>query len=246
MIQAMQINLIKTLFTHEGPRRLEYELRVDALELLGIFGPSGVGKTTLLRMIAGLAQADEGSIVVDGCTWFDSVRGVNLPVEQRKVGMVFQDHSLFPNMTVAGNLRFSLRPGSPESMVGDVLDTLGLSELAHRRPALLSGGQCQRVALARTLVNQPQILLLDEPFSSLDWSMRWKLQNDLRQWHRRFGCTTLLVSHDLLELSRLADRIHYLGETTINPEELEEAAGLYRKMGESYRMVANQCVTTST
>ena len=238
MIQSMRIAVAKTLFTQEGPRRLEFDLTVDANELVGIFGTSGAGKTTLLRMIAGLTEPDEGTISVDGCTWYDSVRNIHLSAEKRRVGLVFQNHNLFPNMTVEGNLRFSLRPGAPD-IVNEVLESLGLAELKNRRPALLSGGQSQRVALARTLVNQPQILLLDEPFSSLDWSLRWRLQNDLLDWHRRFSCTTMLVSNDLLELTRLAGRIIYLGDSALSPDELDEAARLYQQMGQNIRTQAS-------
>jgi len=234
MIREMKIEVSKTLFTQEGSRRLEFDLQIKAGELVGIFGASGSGKTTLLRMIAGLAAPDEGSIVVDGCTWFDSIRHINLSAESRCVGFVFQDHNLFPNMTVEGNLRFSLRHGFPD-IIEEVLQVLGLSELRARKPSQLSGGQSQRVALARTLVNQPHLLLLDEPFSSLDWSLRWRLQNDLLDWHRRFGCTTLLVSHDLLELTRITSRIIHLGETVLNADELDEAAVLYAKMSQNIR-----------
>jgi len=232
----ISIHIAKNLFTQDGPRKLEYQLSVQQGELVGLFGPSGIGKSTLLRMIAGLTEPDEGVILVNDAIWYDSSRKICLPVEERKIGMVFQEPHLFPNMTVEGNLRFSMQPDFSKELYNELLSTFGLTELIHRKPTMLSGGQCQRVALARTLVNQPHLLLLDEPFSSLDWTLRWRLQTVLLDWHKRLGYTTILVSHDLLEITRMADRIHHLGHSDLNPTEIAAAAQIYQRMGDQLRI----------
>ncbi len=235
MTSILHIDIQKTLHTQSGPRSIEYSLDLQEGELLGVFGPSGAGKSSLLRMLSGLMKPDQGVILYEGQVWFDSAKGFCLPAERRHTGMVFQEHNLFPNMDVESNLKFSLRPGSSAVLVESMLELLQLTELRHRKPAQLSGGQCQRVALARALVHQPSLLLLDEPFSSLDWALRWRLQNELLDWHRRFACTTVLVSHDLLELSRLADRLHALGDVQLDPSDLEAAATIYADLGRNLR-----------
>lgn len=243
----------KTLFTQDGPRDVEYDLEVAKGEMLGIFGPSGAGKSTLLRILAGLEKPDHGCIEVDGEVWFDSSQGVFIPPEKRRVGMVFQQPHLFPNMTIRQNLQFSISDGSDPQIAEELLNTFGLEELQHRKPHQLSGGQCQRAALARTLVNQPKILLLDEPFSSLDWSLRWKMQAELKAWHEKFQCTAMLVSHDLLEISRVANRILSIGQTQWDAKELEQAAEHYLRLSldarefqeNSYRDVGHYVGQTS-
>lgn len=235
MTSILHIDIQKTLHTQNGPRNIEYTLDLQEGELLGVFGPSGAGKSSLLRMVSGLMIPDQGVIRYHGNVWFDSTQGICLPAEHRHTGMVFQEHNLFPNMDVESNLKFALRKGGTHAMIESMLELLQLTELRHRKPLQLSGGQCQRVALARALIHQPSLLLLDEPFSSLDWSLRWRLQEELLDWHRRFSCTSLFVSHDLLELSRLADRLHALGDVDLNPNDLEAAASIYADLGRNLR-----------
>lgn len=201
------INITKHLHGAEGPMEAIFELEIPDSEFLTLFGPSGAGKTTLLRMIAGLEKPDSGVIRVDDEIWFDSAHGINLSPQKRSIGFVFQDYALFPTMSVYDNLRFAASKQTPQPLINELLELTELTNLALRFPDSLSGGQKQRVALARALVRQPKILLLDEPLSALDSTMRIKLQDELTLIHRRLGTTTLLVSHDIAETVKLSDRL---------------------------------------
>jgi len=201
------INIKKYLDTAEGALEAHYELSITDGEFLTLFGTSGAGKTTLLRLIAGLEIPDSGTIEVDGEVWFDSAKKINLPPQKRSVGFVFQDYALFPTMSVRENLLFAAETAEQRRGVDELIELVELSQLSNRRPATLSGGQKQRVALARALVRHPKILLLDEPLSALDPSMRTKLQDELSLIHARLGVTTLLVSHDIAETVKLSDRL---------------------------------------
>lgn len=201
------VNVTKRLDTAEGAIKAHFELSINDSEFLTLFGPSGVGKTTLMRMIAGLEKPDSGVIVVDGDVWFDSSKKINLPPQNRSIGFVFQDYALFPTMTVRENLLFAAETAQQRHNVDELIELVELTALSNRLPSTLSGGQKQRVALARALVRHPKILLLDEPLSALDPSMRQKLQDELSLIHSRLGVTTLLVSHDIAETVKLSDRL---------------------------------------
>jgi molybdate transport system ATP-binding protein len=206
----IRMQIRKRLHMAGGDGDLDLDLGIGDGELATFFGPSGAGKTTALRILAGLTEADEGAIKVDGHLWYDSARRFCLPAQQRGVGFVFQDYALFPNMTVRENLRYALQDRSDLRMIDELMEIMELKGLAERRPERLSGGQQQRVALARALARRPRLLLLDEPLSALDVSLRQKLQDDLLAAHRRFGVTTILVSHDLSEVFRLSNRVFVL------------------------------------
>lgn len=201
------VNINKHLDTADGALEAHYELSINDGEFLTLFGPSGAGKTTLMRMIAGLEIPDSGVIEVDGEVWFDEKKKINLPPQKRSIGFVFQDYALFPTMSVRENLLFAAEHEEQHRNVDELIQLVELSALADRRPDTLSGGQKQRVALARALVRRPKILLLDEPLSALDASMRQKLQDELALIHTRLGVTTLLVSHDIAETVKLSDRL---------------------------------------
>ena len=204
----LDFHLLKALHTAAGPRTLDVRLTLAPGELLAISGPSGAGKTTLLRLLAGLDRPDGGFIQAAGHTWYSTERRQWLPPQQRALGFVFQDYALFPNMTVRENLAFAAAgQPQPRQIIHELLETLELTELADRRPAVLSGGQRQRVALARALAHRPVLLLLDEPLAALDLPTRLRLQPVLTYFHRRFGLTTILISHDPAEIMRLADRV---------------------------------------
>ncbi|MGA5703595.1 ABC transporter ATP-binding protein [Peterkaempfera bronchialis] len=185
------------------------DLAVRPGELLALLGPSGCGKTTALRMLAGFEQPDGGEVLVDGV----DVTGV--PAHRRDVGMVFQSYSLFPHLTAAGNVAFGLRmrgTGRAErrARAGELLELMGLGQLADRYPHQLSGGQQQRVALARALALRPRVLLLDEPLSALDAKVRLTLREEIRRLQQELGITTLLVTHDQEEALSTADRVAVL------------------------------------
>ena len=178
-----------------------------------LLGPSGCGKTTTLRAIAGLESIGPGEIRIDGeCV---SGPGCDVAPERRKVGMVFQDNTLFPHLDVRGNVAFGLRKLSrrqQQARVDEMLDLMSLGGLANRYVHELSGGQRQRVALARALVQRPRLVLLDEPFSSLDSDLRERIGREVRQVLRDLGITALLVTHDQNEAFVLADQIGVMHE----------------------------------
>jgi len=203
----ISINVTKTLNTADGVLNAEFSIEIRNGEFLTLFGPSGAGKTTLMRMISGLETPDSGVIEVDGEVWFDKSKKINLPPQKRSIGFVFQDYALFPTMSVRENLLFAAETEEQKQGVDELIAMVELENLANRLPSTLSGGQKQRVALARALVRRPKILLLDEPLSALDPSMRQKLQDELALIHSRLGVTTLLVSHDIAETVKLSDRL---------------------------------------
>jgi len=176
-------------------------------DFLALFGESGAGKTTFLRILSGLETPDEGRIVVDDKIWFDSKRGINLAIQKREIGFVFQEYALFPNMSVFENLLFAKKD---KIRANFLLRLIELEDLKDRYPHQLSGGQKQRVALIRALMRSPKILLLDEPLSALDPNMRRKLQDELIKIHQQFNITTILVSHEISEIFRLCKRVFVL------------------------------------
>lgn len=200
----LEFSLRHNLQGADGAIVLDVRAEIAAHRFAALFGPSGAGKTSVLRMLAGLLQPEEGRIAVNGVTWFDSARGINLPPQKRSIGFVFQDYALFPNLTVRQNIGYAT---ADAAWVDELLELTGLAALAGRRPAQLSGGQKQRVALARAVARKPQLLLLDEPLSALDMQLRGELQGELAALHRRLGLTTLMVSHDLGEVFKLAQQV---------------------------------------
>ncbi len=203
----IRVRLKKKLHTADGPMELDVSFEVGDGEFVTLFGKSGAGKTTVLRMIAGLSRPDEGNIEVDGEAWFDSVKRIDWPPRRRQTGFVFQEPALFPNMTVEENLRFALRDRRDEEMIEELLNLTRLQEFKKRRPDYLSGGQKQRVALIRALLRRPKIFLLDEPLSALDPALRSKLQDEVLRIYRRFHVPAIWVSHDFSEVFKLSDRI---------------------------------------
>jgi molybdate transport system ATP-binding protein len=173
-----------------------------------LFGPSGSGKSTVINAAAGLLRPDAGRIAVDGKVLADTAAGVWLPPEKRRVGLVFQDSRLFPHMSVATNLRFGLRRVAPGAIVFDeIVDLLGIGALLDRRPAALSGGEKQRVAIGRALLAQPHLLLMDEPLASLDAARKAEILPFLVRLKTALRLPVLYVTHSLDEAARLADSI---------------------------------------
>ncbi|HHW4237584.1 TPA: sulfate/molybdate ABC transporter ATP-binding protein, partial [Campylobacter coli] len=193
-------------------KQLELNTCLKANEITAIFGESGAGKTTLLKIIAGLIKPEFGRIEVGDELWFDTQKNVNLAIQKRKIGFVFQDYALFPNMSVKENISYA---ATSKQKAEELLSLMNLENLAKIYPKNLSGGQAQRVALARALAREPQILLLDEPLSALDFKMRSFLQDELVKILQHFKITTLLVSHDLAEIYKLSHRILELSDGKI-------------------------------
>ena len=200
---ALSVDIEKTLGDFHLRVKFEAENRV-----LALLGASGCGKSMTLKCIAGIERPDRGVITLDGTTLFDSGRGVNLPPQRRRVGYLFQQYALFPNMTVEQNIAVGVRDRRrAREETAEAIAAMRLEGLERKRPHQLSGGQQQRAALARILVNRPEVLLLDEPFSALDSHLRFQLEQELRGAIRRFGKTVLLVSHNRDEVFRLSDEV---------------------------------------
>ncbi|MDQ4114885.1 MAG: ABC transporter ATP-binding protein [Actinomycetota bacterium] len=190
----------------------DLSLEVAQGEALVLLGQSGCGKTSTMRCVAGLEKPDRGLIQVGDDVLFDSQRGINRPPHRRHIGMVFQSYAVWPHMTVFQNVAFPLtmqRVAKAEvsRRVGETLELVGLDGFATRGASMLSGGQMQRVALARSLVMEPSVMLLDEPLSNLDARLRRRLRGDLRELQMRLGLTSIYVTHDQEEALALADHI---------------------------------------
>ncbi len=200
-------DLILTL-RQAHPVSLNIDMACPAGRLTALVGPSGSGKTTVLRCIAGL-HAPEGKIRCGDQDWLDSSRGVLVPPQQRRVGLVFQDYALFPHLTVLENVRLAVKRPSPEArtIARQWLQRVHLTGLEQRLPGTLSGGQKQRVALARALARDPEVLLLDEPFSAVDQVTRRRLRLEMAELKRALKLPILLVTHDLEEAEMLADQM---------------------------------------
>ena len=180
-------------------------------EALGLLGASGCGKTMTLKCIAGVEKPDKGRIVLDDKVLFDSEKHINLPPQERRTGYLFQQYALFPNMSVAQNIACGIRgrmsKADKQKTVAGIIKKIHLSGLEDKKPGQLSGGQQQRAALARILVGEPDILMLDEPFSALDSYLKFQLEQEIRDTIKEFGKTVLIVSHNRDELYRLANNI---------------------------------------
>ena len=206
----ISIDIHKELEGSNGKLLLDLQATISTGSFVTLYGPSGSGKTSTLRIMAGLMRPDSGSISVNSRTWFDSGKKINLPPQRRNIGYVFQDYALFPHLTVRENLEFALKNRKNASIVDELIELTELGDLHRRKPDTLSGGQQQRVALARSLVQKPEILLLDEPLAALDYKIRLKMQDYLLRLHREFKLTTILVSHDIGEISKLSDLVFVL------------------------------------
>ena len=205
-------NIVKNYGTFTGVR--EMTLKIEDEEFLVLLGPSGCGKTTTMRMIAGLEQPTEGEIIIGD----EVVNGVD--ARDRDVAMVFQGYALYPNMSIYENIRFPLRMrGVPraeqDALIRQAAEMVELGEYLDRKPAALSGGQRQRAALARAVVRQPQVFLMDEPLSNLDAKLRASMRVQIKHLQRQLKVTTVYVTHDQIEAMTLADRIVIMNQGSI-------------------------------
>lgn len=189
-------------------RTFALELALDVARTTALVGPSGAGKTSALRVVAGLAQPRRGYVSLDGEHWLDTKRRVCLAPERRRVGLVFQDYALFPHLSVHGNVSF----GAAGRPVDELLERFRIGHLASAHPEALSGGERQRVALARALAREPAVLLLDEPLAALDAHTKTEVRHELAELLRELALPTLLVTHDYEDAAALADEVGVLVE----------------------------------
>jgi len=202
----INIDIKKRLHGSLGEMSLSVKVGIKEGEFVALSGKSGSGKSTFLRILAGLESAN-GSIDVSSNVWLNHKR--SLAPQKREIGYVFQDYALFPNMSVEENLLFVSKD---RALAKHLLEVTELTDLSKRMPNTLSGGQQQRVSMCRALMKRPKLLLMDEPLSALDPSMRTKLQNEILKLHKEFNTTTIMVSHDPSEIYRLASRVLVLDQ----------------------------------
>ncbi|MEP6465405.1 MAG: ATP-binding cassette domain-containing protein [Parafilimonas sp.] len=211
----IEFALQKKLHTTDGEMQLQIDVQIESGKFVSLYGASGAGKTSVLRMLAGFMKPDNGSIKMNDVVWFDAHKHIDVIPQQRSIGFVFQDYALFPNMNVKENIAFALSKNESKNIVDELLELTGLLNFADRKIQTLSGGQKQRVALARAIAKKPLLLLLDEPLSAIDNMMRTQLQTTLLEVHKRFKLTTILVSHDMDEIIKLSDTIIHLEHGTL-------------------------------
>ena len=199
----LDFDIRKRLHTQEGFVNLHLKTKIIKGDFVTISGKSGTGKTTFLRILSGLSKADSGRLIVNGKVWYDSEKKIDLKPQKRKVGFVFQDFTLFHNMTVRENILYA---NNKLEKANELMELLEIKALEDRYPDKLSGGQKQRVAIARALAIEPEILLLDEPFSALDLNLKLKIHEELLNIHNKYKTTIILVSHDVGEIFKLSQR----------------------------------------
>ncbi|TGK88255.1 ATP-binding cassette domain-containing protein [Leptospira bourretii] len=195
---------------------LKFECEIPLHQSNSLFGPSGAGKTTFLKMLTGLVKPDLGSIVADGQVWFDSEKNINLPIVSRSIGYLFQESSLFPNMNVRENLEFAFQKGKEDkNFLQRLMTTAEIDNLLNHKVEGLSGGQKQRVALVRSLIQKPKFLFLDEPFSSLDQRIRSQLVSLVESLQKQYQMTAILISHEIPEVIKLTKKVYMISNGEI-------------------------------
>ncbi len=214
----LRVDIRKTLRSTRQSFRLRAQFHAQSRRIV-VHGPSGAGKTLLLKAIAGLITPDEGSIRLSDTTLFDSTAGINVTPQRRNVAFLFQDYALFPHLTVRQNVGFGLRRGwlnvhgdGPDPAIDHWLETFELERVAHHYPNQISGGQRQRTALARALVARPRALLLDEPFAALDPALRARMRAELQALHARLEVPMLLITHDPEDVRVFGDEVLRLND----------------------------------
>ncbi|MFC6859455.1 ABC transporter ATP-binding protein [Zunongwangia atlantica] len=203
----IECKLKKELSAAEGKMILNVDFRLNEGDFVVLYGNSGAGKTSILRMLSGLLRPEDGYINQDSNVWFNAEKKIDIPIQKRKIGLVFQDYALFPNMNVEENIYFSLPQKKDKKTAEELIELMELGNLRKQKIQQLSGGQQQRVALARALARKPKLLLLDEPLSALDHGMRTKLQEYILKLHKTYNLTTILVSHDPAEIIKMANKV---------------------------------------
>ncbi|HMC47055.1 MAG TPA: ATP-binding cassette domain-containing protein [Caballeronia sp.] len=236
---ALTVRLRKHFITPERDFMLDIAFRSTSQRIV-LFGPSGAGKSLTLQTIAGLITPDDGEIVLNGTTLLDTANAIDLSPQARRIAYLFQDYALFPHLNVRQNIAFGLKRGwwNPSKHVShaDVdywLNAFDLIQVARQFPAQLSGGQKQRVALARALVPHPQLLLLDEPFSALDMTLRQRMRQELADLQSRLDIPMVLITHDPDDVAMFGDQVVSLREGIVQPDDALNALSPSRQESRS-------------
>ena len=208
----------KILNSSQGSLQLDVSFTVEQGQFLTLYGESGAGKTSILKILSGLLLPNEGQIMRNNEVWFDHATKTNKPIQQRGIAYAFQNFALFPNMTVRENLLFAGNGDSNAKLLDELIEVTSLGDLQHQKPKLLSGGQQQRVALARALAQESDLLLLDEPLSALDMDMRSHLQDYILEVHKKRECNTIMVSHDIPEIIKMSDKVLVIEDGKVSNE----------------------------
>ena len=206
----IKIQIYKEFFKSANQFSIDVDFSLKKGSFNALFGDSGSGKTTILNVIAGIKYADRGKISVLDNVWLDTAAQINLAINKRKIGVVFQNSILFPHLTVYENLVFSKEKNDSLELMNELIQLFSISDLLKQFPENLSGGEKQKVAIVRSLIRNPDLLLLDEPFSAVDFQQRKELQDALLQVHQKLKFTALVISHDIEEVVRLSDNIFML------------------------------------
>ena len=235
----LKVNIKKKLYRYELNVTFECEKNI-----IGLLGASATGKSMILKCIAGIEKPDSGYIILDDKVLYDSGKGINLIPQNRRVGYLFQSFALFPQMTVEENVKVSVskkyRSDSEKNKkMKETLDMLKLSDIGNEYPREISGGERQRVALARIIVNEPDFLLLDEPFSSLDAHLRWSLANELKSIVKKFSNGVIFVSHDIREIEFLCDDVMVISNGKIVESGPVNEVILNAKSDETKKLIYN-------
>lgn len=239
----VDIHLQKQLTGKSGGFVLNIKLQIEKNKIIGIYGDSGEGKTTLAKMISGIVKPDRGEITVAGTVWYNSKKKIYLKPQRRAVNLMFQDYALFPNMSVRENLKYALKRSESSLLIEDIIEIIALKNLENSKINELSGGQQQRVALARAIINLPQLLILDEPLSAIDNEMRQKLQEYILKIHKTYQLTTIIISHNVNKLYQIADLVYVLknGELQLKAFDNNTKEALKNISG----VVLNKCAKSS-
>lgn len=221
--QKEELNILKVDIRKKlGNFTLNIKFEIEK-ETLSLLGPSGCGKSMTLKSIAGIEKPDEGHIILNDRILFDSEKKINLPPQERKVGLLFQSYALFPNMTLYENIKIAIRKDNKNhSDIKEIINSFSLKGLEKNYPHQLSGGQQQRVALARMIINEPEILMLDEPFSALDEHLRWKMEEELIDLIEKQNIPIIFVSHNKNEVYRIADTVAIMKNGNIVEQNTKE------------------------
>lgn len=211
-------------------------------ELLAMIGPSGSGKTTVIRIIAGLEMPDEGHISYGNEVWFDSAQKINISPQKRRLGYVFQDYTLFPHLTLRKNASFATRD---QKRADALLEQFGIGHLRDRKPTGVSGGERQRCAICQTLARNPRVLLMDEPFSALDFLTRRKLRQEIKLLRTEITLPIIYVTHDIREAFALADKILPVVDGKVEKDWIKGMVSREWIIGEAQKPVRELCLSRS-